>query len=43
MNTLRGRLIAIFLLVSLSAVAVVGLIAMNRSQTAIIGAAAISR
>ncbi len=39
MNTLRGRLIVIFLLVSLSAVAVVGLIAVNRSQTAIIGAA----
>ena len=39
MNTLRGRLIGIFLLVSLTAVAVVGLIAMNRSQTAIIDAA----
>ncbi len=39
MNTLRGRLIGIFLVVSLSAVAVVGLIAMNRSQTAIIDAA----
>ncbi len=39
MNTLRGRLIAIFLLVSLTAVAVVGLIAMNRSQRAIMDAA----
>ncbi len=39
MNTLRGRLIGIFLLVSLTAVAVVGLIAVNRSQRAIMEAA----
>ena len=38
MRTLRGRLIVIFLLVSLSAVAVVGLIAVNRSQNAIMDA-----
>ena len=39
MNTLRGRLIAIFLVVSLLSVSVVGLFAVNRSRQAIIDAA----
>jgi len=39
MNTLRGRLIATFLVIALSAVAIVGLFAVSRSRTAIIDGA----
>ncbi len=38
MNTLRGRLIALFLVVALSAMGIIGFFAMNRSERAIIDA-----